>query len=127
MANSGTTSGISSRFITAFNTRLDTPFWQTCRAETDLAGAVPFVQFYRENGPSLLGAPLLSPLNSFGVNGHLALLCGQQVPHGNPHQPDSAEEQIWRGRTAELAAEAKRGFSVEQALTAIRNTQWKWA
>jgi tryptophan halogenase len=37
-----------------FNTMLDTPFWQHCRANTPLHGAQPLVDFYVENGPSLL-------------------------------------------------------------------------
>lgn len=35
-----------------FNTRLDTPFWQHCRAECDVAGAAEFMEVYREHGPS---------------------------------------------------------------------------
>ena len=35
-----------------FNTRFDTPYWKACVADTDLAGAQHFVDFYRENGPS---------------------------------------------------------------------------
>ena len=34
-----------------FNTRLDTPFWRHCRAETDLAGGAPIAEFFKENGP----------------------------------------------------------------------------
>lgn len=38
----------------AFNTRLDTEFWRACWADTDLGGAAPVVEWYRENGPSAL-------------------------------------------------------------------------
>jgi tryptophan halogenase len=34
-----------------FNTRLETPFWQACRADTDLGEAVGLVEFFEENGP----------------------------------------------------------------------------
>ena len=39
-----------------FNTRLDTPFWRHCREHVALHGAEPVVDFYRENGPSVVAA-----------------------------------------------------------------------
>ena len=39
------------------------------------------VQFYKENGPSVVaGAQLLHPSNSFGMDGYLAMLIGQERP-----------------------------------------------
>jgi tryptophan halogenase len=71
-----------------FNQRLDTPFWRTCHAETELGGAQPLVDFYRENGPTSIHQPLLLRQSStFGMEGYLALLVGQKVPHQKPHQP----------------------------------------
>ena len=91
----------------AFNRRLDTPFWKTCRAETDLAGAARLVEFYRENGPSLLGkAQLVRPTNSFGMDGFLTLLVGQMVPHAKAAGISPAEQKVWRDRHAALAQEA---------------------
>lgn len=104
-----------------FNTRLDTPFWQACRADTKLHDAQFLVDFYRENGPSVVaGAQLLHPSNSFGMDGYLALLVGQDVPHGKPHQPTGNEDRFWRGRLAAWASEAERGLDVKQCLNAIR-------
>lgn len=104
-----------------FNTRLDTPFWQACRADTQLHDAQFLVDFYRENGPSVVaGAQLLHPSNSFGMDGYLAMLVGQDVPHGKPHQPTANEEKFWRNRLALWAAEAERGLDVKQCLNAIR-------
>ena len=34
-----------------YNTRIDTPFWQAAREQTDLAGAEPVGEYYQENGP----------------------------------------------------------------------------
>ena len=70
----------------AFNTRLDTPFWVACRNDTQLHGAQPLVDFYRENGPSVVYGPqLLHSSNSFGMDGYLTLLLGQNVPHAKPY------------------------------------------
>jgi len=111
----------------AFNTRLDTPFWQTCRAEVDLAGAGRIVEYYRENGPTSLGKHLLlSSINSFGLDGYLALLVGQMVPYERVAAPSPEETKAWRSRLAILAADAKRGFSVSQILQAIRSPGWRW-
>ncbi len=107
----------------AFNTRLDTPFWQACRADTKLHGAQFLVDFYKENGPSVVaGAQLLHPSNSFGMDGYLAMLIGQNVPHGKPYTPPAAEKKIWDSRLSGWNAEARRAFDVKEALAVIRKT-----
>ncbi|MDB6172138.1 MAG: tryptophan-5-halogenase [Chthoniobacteraceae bacterium] len=111
----------------AFNTRLNTPFWQACRSETNLGGAQRVVEYYQDNGPSVLGAPvLLRPTNSFGMEGYLAILCGQQLPHGRPHQPLPAETDSWKKRNKALVLDAQRAFSVQAALQTLRSPAWKW-
>ncbi|HWN95522.1 MAG TPA: tryptophan halogenase family protein [Methylomirabilota bacterium] len=110
-----------------FNTRLDTPFWHACRNDTALHGAEFLVDFYRENGPSVMaGAQLLHPSNSFGMDGYLALLVGQNVPHAKPFTPPPKEKDIWRNRCNTWALEAKRGLDVKQCLDAIRKPGMKW-
>lgn len=105
----------------AFNTRLDTPFWRACREDTQLHGAQFLVDFYRENGPSVVaGAQLLHASNSFGMDGYLALLVGQNVPHQKSYQAPTAEEKIWRDQCARWGNEAKRGLNVKECLAAIR-------
>ena len=37
-----------------FNARLDTPFWRAARSDIDLAGAEEFIEFFEENGPSVV-------------------------------------------------------------------------
>ena len=104
-----------------FNTRLDTPFWRACRNDTALHGAAFLVDFYRENGPSVVaGAQLLHPSNSFGMDGYLAMLIGQNVPHGKPFIPPHKEKEIWRNRCNTWATDARRGLDVKQCLEAIR-------
>jgi tryptophan halogenase len=110
-----------------FNTRLETPFWRACREETLLHGAEFLISFYRENGPSVVaGAQLLHPSNSFGMDGYLALLIGQNVPHEKPFEPPAAEKKIWRDRCLTWGMEAQRALDVRQCLTAIRTPGAKW-
>jgi tryptophan halogenase len=110
-----------------FNTRLDTPFWLACRQDTALHAAQILVDFYRENGPSVVaGAQLLHPSNSFGMDGYLAMLVGQDVPHAKPYSPTPAEQKVWRDRCLTWAHEAQRGLDVKQCLAAIRRTGGKW-
>jgi tryptophan halogenase len=110
-----------------FNTRLDTPFWRACRADTQLHDADFLVQFYQENGPSVVaGAQLLHPSNSFGMDGYLAMLIGQNVPHGKPFTPSAQEQKSWRERTNTWVVEARRAMDVKQALEAIRRPGMKW-
>jgi len=109
-----------------FNTRLDTPFWRACRNDTKLHGAQFLVDFYRENGPSVVAsAQLLHPSNSFGMDGYLALLIGQNVPHAKPYTPSGKEKEIWRNRCNTWALEASRGLDVKQCLSAIRKPRNK--
>lgn len=111
-----------------FNTRLNTPFWQACRADTQLHDAEFLVQFYKENGPSVVaGAQLLHQSNSFGMDGYLAMLIGQGVPHAKPFTPSAQEQKVWRERTNTWALEARRAMDVKQALEAIRRPGMKWS
>jgi tryptophan 7-halogenase len=110
-----------------FNTRLNTPFWQACRNDTALHAAEDIVEFYRENGPSVVaGTALVHPSNSFGMDGYLALLVGQAVPHEKPYLPTQAEAAFWQKRADELAVEARKGMGVLDALKAIRQPGLQW-
>jgi hypothetical protein len=42
------------------------------------------VDFYRENGPSVVAGAHLHPSDSLRMDGYLALLIGQNVPHAKP-------------------------------------------
>lgn len=111
-----------------FNTRLDTPFWRVCREETALHGAADIVEYYRENGPSVLaGIELVHPTNSFRMDGFMAMLVGQKVPHQKPYQPSEAEQKFWRDYRRQLAEQARQGMTVAEALGAIRGPGIKLA
>ncbi len=110
-----------------FNTRLDTPFWRAARNDTAMHKAQAIVDFYRENGPSVVAGPaLLHPSNSFGMDGYLAMLVGQNVPHGKPWNASATEREFWRQRSRKLAAYAQTGMTVKEALIALRSPNLKW-
>jgi tryptophan halogenase len=109
-----------------FNTRLDTPFWQHCRAECDLAGAGEFLAVYREHGPCLWLAQTLDRANQFGVHGYLALLLGQQVQHGRPYHPSPAEVRAWSDARQKYREWAMRGLDMRETLARIHSPNWRW-
>ncbi len=110
-----------------FNTRLDTEFWKHCRAETALGGAEKIVKFYQENGPIAFCKGIYTQEGSqFGMDGFLALLVGQRVPHHRQYKLPDNEAKLWQKHVDDLQTAAKRGFTVEQALAAVRSTSWKW-
>jgi tryptophan halogenase len=110
-----------------FNTRRETTFWKACQHYVALHGAEPIVEFYRENGPSVVaGITLVHSTNSFRMDGFLALLVGQQVPHQKPYTPPAAETEFWKRRRAQLALEARQGMTSEEAIAALRRPDVKW-
>jgi len=110
-----------------FNTRFDTPFWRECRAKVDLAGAAPLVEYYQENGPSVLWElTLLDRCDPFGIDGYLTLLVGQQVPYRRAFEPSAGERATWGMVQEKLAADARAAMTVKEALAAIRSPGWRW-
>jgi tryptophan halogenase len=111
-----------------FNQRIDSRFWRMCAAETPLRTVEPVVEFYRENGPSMLARHCLGHHdNIFGLEGHLALLIGQAVPHHAPHKPSPAEGAVWEQHSRDIAAQARTGFTVAETLACIRHPAWRWS
>ncbi|MBL8727956.1 MAG: FAD-dependent oxidoreductase [Planctomycetes bacterium] len=109
----------------AFNTRLDTPFWRDCREQTDLAGAARMVEWYRENGPTMLAKGVVMPeINVFGMEGYLAMLVGQKVHHRREFRPTSAEKRAWQQYKAQFGAKAKEAMTVAECLGALRRVGW---
>jgi tryptophan halogenase len=104
-----------------FNTRLQTPFWRACINDTPLGDAQPIVDFYQENGPTSVGAPmLLRAANGFGMEGYLAMLVGQAVPHRKHYQPSAKQLENWQRHRQENAAAAERAMSVREALDWVK-------
>jgi tryptophan halogenase len=110
-----------------FNTRLESPFWRHCREHCDLAGAIPALECYQENGPSsYYEQTVFDRPDQFGLAGYFALLIGQKVPVRNPYQPSADEQRIWESARRQHAAFATRGATVAQTLAAIRSPKWRW-
>jgi tryptophan halogenase len=109
------------------NTRLDTPFWRHCRAETDLAAAAPVVEYFRENGPDNFWEPgLIDPFDEFKFRGYATLLVGQSVPYGNPYDPPAPVRDTWRTLCRQNGEAAQRAMTVEETLASLRSPAWKW-
>jgi tryptophan halogenase len=110
-----------------FNTRLHTPFWRACQAQVELGPIQELVDYYQENGPSTFGRTTLLTINDiFDMEGYLALLVGQRVPHRSEHHPTPDEMHIWHGYRADNRARALTALSVREALDAIAAPAWKW-
>jgi tryptophan halogenase len=111
-----------------FNTRLNTPFWQTARAEIPLSGAQEVYDFYVENGPSSLANNyVLSPQNPYGVDGYLAMFLGQRVPHKRMGEITEADRRAWQEVARETASIASAGLTVRETLACIRKPDWTWS
>jgi len=109
------------------NTAIDTPFWQHCRADTDISNIAGLLEFYAENGPTgFCRYRLPRSENDFGVEGFLVMLVGNRVPYAAKHIATEAERQRWERHRAEFNARAQSGFDVKETLAYIRNPGWEW-
>ena len=110
-----------------FNTRLQTPYWRACIADADLAGAEEYVDFYRENGPSLLWRQMiLDPRNPFGIEGYLSMMVGMNIPYRKTHMPDANELKVWHDIYQRLESAASQAVTSDEALNFIRQPWWQW-
>lgn len=110
-----------------FNTKLDTPFWKMCQNETDVAGAAPILEFYKENGPTGFARHLLHGHSAnFGIEGFLMMLVGNKVPYDAKYVPSDAEWRIWNQHRAQNMAVAQNGLSVKEALAYVHHPAWQW-
>ncbi len=110
-----------------FNTRMETPFWQACCADVDLAGAEEIVEYYRANGPALTwGRMILGAYDPFGYEGYLNMLVGQNVSYRNTYRPTAEEWRVWNQARAEMMTIARQGFPVREALDMVHDPRWSW-
>ena len=110
-----------------YNTLRDTPFWRAVRADCDLAGAEPIVDYYREMGPNSYWKNLVDPLDFAGPSGYFTMLAGQHVPHGMVVQPTPADRATMAKLFAENRQNARQGLTIDEALRIIRDPRWQWA
>jgi tryptophan halogenase len=109
------------------NTALDTPFWRSCREETDVSNIAPLLEFYADNGPTGFCRYRLPRMeNDFGVEGYLVMLVGNRAPYRARHTPSEAERRTWERHRAEFIANAQAGLDVRETLAYIRHPGWQW-
>jgi len=111
-----------------FNTRLDTPFWRACRADTELGRAAPVVAYYLENGPNSLWQPtLFDDFDQFKMAGYASMLVGMRVPYERTYAPGESERRTWEAKRRMFKEAALRAMTVREALDVIRSSKWRWA
>ena len=110
-----------------YNTARDTPFWRTCREETNLGEVAGFVDFFRENGPSVLAANALPGGRAiYGLDGHFAMLTGQRVPWARMPSHSQAEQATWQRYAEHFKALSANSLDVKETLAALRAPDWRW-
>ena len=112
-----------------FNRRLDTPFWHACLNDVKLHRAQRYVDFYVENGPSLLGRSILfedTDPREYGAEGFLAMLVGQCVPYRSAYKPSAEDRWKWSMIQNHIKTVVDSAYSVPEALALIRSDAWNW-
>jgi len=109
------------------NTAPDTPFWKHCRADTDLSGIQPLLDFYAENGPTgFCRYRMPTSQNDFGIEGYFVMLVGNKVPYRKRHKSTAGEKATWEKHRSAHIAQARRGIDVKEALSYVRHPGWQW-
>lgn len=109
------------------NTAMDTPFWQHCRAHTNIGEIQRLVEFYEENGPTGFCRYLIpSVLNDFGLEGYLVMLVGTKTPHRAGYTPPEEDHQRFEARRARFIDTAKQGMTVKESLAYVHHPGWQW-
>jgi tryptophan halogenase len=112
-----------------FNRRLDTPFWRECLAKVELHAAARFVDYYQENGPSVLWRRALfdeTDAREFGMEGYLAMMVGQCVPYKTTYKPSPQDRQNWQRVQHSVRSKVSNAFTVPEALRLVRSDTWTW-
>jgi tryptophan halogenase len=112
-----------------YNRRLDTPFWRECLEKVELHAAKRAVEFYKENGPSVLWRRILfedTDPGEFGMEGYLAMLVGQCVPYRATYRPSDRDRQSWDNVRFWARKQTANAFTVPQALALVRSDSWVW-
>lgn len=109
------------------NTAMDTPYWQRCRAETDLTGIGALLEFYEENGPTgFCRYRMPTSQSDFGIEGYFTMLVGNKAPYRKRHKATPEELAIWEGYRQQNRALAASGLTVKESLEFIRDPRWQW-
>jgi tryptophan halogenase len=112
-----------------YNKRLDTPFWRECLEKVELHAAQRVVDFYQENGPSVLWRRILfeeTDPGEFGMEGYLAMLVGQCVPYRSKYAPSDRDREGWDSVRFWVRKQTGPAFTIPEALALIRSDSWNW-
>jgi len=112
-----------------FNRRLDTPFWRECQEKVELHWANCLLDYYKENGPSVLWRRTIADetdLREFGMEGYLAMLVGQCVPYADNYTPTEQDRQNWANIQRAICNKTANAFTIPEALALVRSDQWTW-
>jgi tryptophan 7-halogenase len=110
-----------------FNERLETPYWQACRADADLDRAQEIVDYFREVGPSLLWRQtLLESHNQFGLEGYYSMLLGQQVPFKFEFRPTAQDQQNWQRIQQSTRNKVMQAYTPKEMMALVRSDMWQW-
>ena len=110
------------------NTRLDNEFWRHCREDTEMGNLGQLLDFYHENGPSLMNIYCLpsQDRNIFGLEGYLAILVGNRAPYKAKRPLSDTERVTWDDMRKTFRTRAEQSLSVAETLAIIRSPQWRW-
>ena len=102
-----------------FNRRINSDFWEHCRAHTDLAGATELVEVFHRAGPSTLCETVLPGSFLFGYDGFMALLIGQRV--ATEFQSDLTDNDLrrWDAYREDIRQTVRNALPMEVALRQI--------
>lgn len=109
-----------------FNRRLDTPFWRHCRENTNLGGAEPLIEMYRQSGPAALCEDHIPRESIFGYEGFLTLIQGQRVATDFQPQVDESEWKIWRSYQERFRMYARQALPMPEAIKLIFEQNYQW-
>ncbi len=99
-----------------FNRRIESPFWEHCREDTELGDAREIVDYYQQVGPSMLANQLVGEHSIFGYEGYLTILMGQRVPTENRPLLSDQERQAWKTYCDGIHQQASQALSMNDAM-----------
>jgi tryptophan halogenase len=112
-----------------FNRRIDTPFWRECLEKVELHHGNRVVDFYKENGPSVLWRRTLfdeTEGREFGMEGYLAMLVGLCAPYETKFRPSEQDQKNWATIQQAVRNKVASAYTVPEALALVRSPHWRW-
>jgi tryptophan halogenase len=103
-----------------FNTRKQTPFWQTCWEDVDLGEIQPVIEYYQAVGPDFKMLFHDFKRNIFTTEGYLAMLVGQQVPYRRTVSISAEEQRRWSAHKNRIKRMASSGMDMSTCLAHLR-------